>query len=297
MSHGFAAFNAAAQQIVGTEATVLNLIASGSTIDMEAAHAAAVTAANVAGFNQLNRWEWFFGFNSFPPHTNRGGQRIEHMQIACPGLTHAAVGSRAVIVPVPVANVEPGDTLFYQIGSVGVTRAAQFNWDLPDAAIPNTMTSILYTRSQTPVPYRIIGPRVVGSLPGTWGMQTFREDASLAFDSRAPVLPVRYAFILTQAQMDDILDNEAAVTVTLPEPMPDCWVGAPFFSPFYFNFYERSSSINRYEVRVIALRQASSTTLTFSCEKLNNFDTPGDSGTASRIYTHDAVFYVARNIS
>lgn len=109
-------------------------------------------------------------------------------------------------------------------------------------------------------------------------------------------MPIRYAFVFTKAQMDDVIENNAVVTITLPEAMPDAWISAPFFSAYRLVWRRKLNGQERYRCFYVGLRQTSETTLQFS--RFNHgSDVGSQDPNLGRTYTHDAIFYVARNIT
>lgn len=99
------------------------------------------------------------------------------------------------------------------------------------------------------------------AVAGAMGMQLRNASNQITFDSRQDLLAIEYTRIITAAEMADVLDSNATLTITLPRSLPGCYIHSPIWKSF-----RRVSAIlsDRTDVYLPLLRQASATTLTVS---------------------------------
>lgn len=196
-----------------------------------------------------------------------------------------------LIKPVIPANASPQDTVFYQIGStwcllsVEVVTALDPGFGIPEASIGVTVLPGL--------PFKVAGPITAAEASTGWGMQVFDEAGALLFDAGAEFLAIRYAFIVPQAVIDDILANGTEVDVPLPEAMPDCWIACPIWSSREYAYNRTGSGPTYYYFRrFVEFAQVDASTIRLRRNQTEeSFSTPRVTWT----YSHDAIFYLARN--
>lgn len=302
MSYGIRLINNQGAIALDQDAAVLHTLASGSTIPFSSAYATAANAAAAAAANDArNVWRWVNQRRGVIRSDDRvSNGPLCHPHIVAGGLSHTLVGSRAVIHPTGMPATDAETLFFYQLGTRKMFSSVQYLWDFPDPSLPSGMMPIIQLDTVDPLAYR--AARTVPVVPagaGTYGLRINDAAGRVVFDSRAPFTPIRFAFILTQAQMDMLLTvgQPKTLDVTLPEAMPDAWIGSPFYFPHCYLFSRIVSGNYRYLQHHISVRQLSSTVIRFEFEP-GTFEVELGSAASGLqwIYTHDAIFYVGRNV-
>lgn len=197
-----------------------------------------------------------------------------------------------MIKPVIPANASPQDTVFYQLGTTWCVYAIEVVTSLdPGFGIPEACMGVTTIPD---LPFKVVGPITDAEASTGWGMQIFGDAGELLFDSNCEFLAIRYSFIVPQAVIDDILANGTSVDVTLPEAMPDCWIACPIWSHQEYGLDRVAAGPTYYYLRrYVEFSQVDASTI-----RLRRRQTEEAWGTprTTFAYSHDAIFYVARNI-
>src|SRR5690606_12000828 len=196
-----------------------------------------------------------------------------------------------LVRPVIPANASPRDTTFYQLGtswcllSVEVVTALDPGFGIPEASIGVTLLP--------GVPFKVAGPITEAEASTGWGMQVFDDEGALLFDSNLEFLAIRYAFIVPKAVIDDSLAHRTEGGVTQPEALPECWIACPVWSNREYAYNRTGAGQTYYYYRrYVEFAQIDATTIRL---RRNQTEESSSSPRVTWAYSHDAIFYLARN--
>jgi len=187
------------------------------------------------------------------------------------------------------ANGSDADTVFYQI-SEAKKVSASLEAVFEDPGYPQTGCVGFINRAN--VPFKVAGPITALDSQGGYGLRTFNEVGDVMFDSNAGFLAIRYAFILSKATMDSLLVTDTPLDVTLPEAMANCWIAAPIYAPYDYSFVTYAGSDILSRRAYIEFWQHDATTIRFQRWSATSLTSSTPTYYA---YSHDAIFYVARD--
>lgn len=172
---------------------------------------------------------------------------------------------------------------FYQPGSIGLTMSTA-HYIGPEYTLDATPATGLYFMNhadQNAALNYLVADTEIGPVSGNYGMQVRDGTGAVTFDSRADLFSILDTVKIDQATVADILFNDAQVDVTMPEPLPGCYISCPYFAAFRLtsSIYER-----------VRIRQITASTLRLDrAEQV--FGQSGQSGN----YTHDIFIFIARD--
>jgi hypothetical protein len=185
----------------------------------------------------------------------------------------------------PTPLVPETSTYFYQVGSAGLLRHSEHVVDPSKITTTNGqygLFSMAVTFNNTPLPFIRVDRGTFSGMSGTHGMKIVNENNVTTFDSRADFLTVSEVLFVPKATIQNILENNAVVDLSLRTPVPNCYISSPNHTSFL-----RPQDLNYRHVRI---RQLNDNTLRLSREAIG----PNLNSVLLSIY-NDTVIVVARN--
>lgn len=144
---------------------------------------------------------------------------------------------------------------FYKVHQHGIFGSQQFWHDYPDVTHQKQgMLPMVWVEGNNSIPYCMTSTRIP-AVSGGYGMRVFDESGGVILDTRGRSMSIRLVAMLKQSAINDILNNNASRTITLPESMPQAWVAAPALAS-----YRRTPNTDYY----IKIKQTSNTTITIN---------------------------------
>jgi hypothetical protein len=190
--------------------------------------------------------------------------------------------SNATKYPTPL--VDESSLYFYQVGSTGLLHHSEHTLRAPWAT-DYGMFAVCLPADNTPLPYLRVDATPDTGLTGAYGMQLRDAAGNVTFDSRADFLSVSEVLFVPKATMQDILDNNTVVDLTLRTDVPDCYISTPNHTSF---FLEITTGLYRH----VKITQIADDTLRLS----RHLHGPGFNNTSTTIgINNDLVIVVARN--
>lgn len=274
MAYGFEVYNAQGEEVMEYQNT-LYITSSGTTIkDSEyatQANADADAKGVGTGFGQrrgLVGWD--------PPlHGN-----IPERQYVTTGGRCAVIDNRGILLPEFILNA--GDMVFYRADHNPLIHSTTFLWDLPGTS--NGGYARCMTANGNKNDFLIASAQQPSGLSGNYGMQVFKGNGDVAFDSRADNLSIFQVIHITKSQVENILHNDDTINVSLNKSAPSCYIGIPFFSAFaVYNSPD--------EDRFVRVYQTSNTNIRIDQRSYNR----GGFDPNARAFEQDMFIFVARN--
>lgn len=121
------------------------------------------------------------------------------------------------------------DLVFWEVPAVGIVHAINFWIDPPDVALAGRKICAIVpgSKAYTGLPKYVVATDDADvDLSQSYGMQIFDENAQTIYDSRGNNVVVRDFRVFSQAEVTDVLTNDASYTFT-PRAAP---VGGPMVS-------------------------------------------------------------------
>lgn len=187
-------------------------------------------------------------------------------------------GSRIMLHPALVASAS--DLIFVRPQAAGFWRFVTFNFD--GALTLQTPTgSFAEVFADQDLEYMVASPDEDGPAPsGTHGIQLKDPSGKVTFDSRYPQVAIVHTVVVPKSILEEILlSTRSSYDITLPKPVPNCWVSCPY----HCSFAQTSGGTN-----FVKVHQLNSTTIRLS--KQGN-----GTGTAyAKFFTQDLILFFAR---
>lgn len=178
--------------------------------------------------------------------------------------------------------------VFYQVGNVGLLHHSEHTISPPwntNQTPEYGMFSMCLPNDNTPLPYFIADAIPQTGLSGNYGMQIKDAQSEILFDSRADFVSISEVLYVPKSAIQNILNNDASIDLSLRTSVPDCYICAPNHT----SFRRESGSSARY--RHVRIRQTSPTTLRLTRRR----PPPSQIVNASLGVNNDLVIIVARN--
>jgi hypothetical protein len=185
----------------------------------------------------------------------------------------------------PTPLVPETSTYFYQVGSAGLLRHSEHVIDPAKFTTSNGqygLFALIVPFVNTPLPFIRVDRGIFSGMSGTHGMKIVNENNVTTFDSRADFLTVSEVLFVPKATIQNILENNAVVDLSLRTSVPNCYISSPNHTSFL-----RPQNLNYRHVRI---RQLNDNTLRLSREAIG----PNLNSVLLSIY-NDTVIVVARN--
>ncbi|MBN8291017.1 hypothetical protein JI664_03475 [Rhodobacter sp. NTK016B] len=300
MAYGIELTNSAGVPVFDQASRCLRVVASGATIDADAAAEAAFQEYQALPSPKRLHQLSFGQARSFEgpgatamPHS---GFALQLMGTGYPGFPEAKVYAVR-----PVFDAAGGGfSAFYRWTAQPINRAIETEINVP--GVPGGTFCLVNGVRQ----YRILAPiPTPGGYASDYGMQIRDASGAVIFDSRDTFLAVRFAFIVPKAVADDVLYNGATRDVTLPEPMPNSWVSVPILSCFNVVFLGRrfagsgTRRIDTWRMDRVELQQIDASTIRVSRNTgaAVEYENPASQNPQPYYsYSHDIIAYLARNV-
>lgn len=117
------------------------------------------------------------------------------------------------------------DLVFWEMPTSGIVHAINYWIDPPDASYSRKVAAIC-PQSGEDVQYCIASRNGTVDLSQSYGIQTFAASGNVLYDSRADNVIVRDFRVFSQAEVQDVLENDSVITFT-PRVAP---LGSPMVS-------------------------------------------------------------------
>lgn len=177
------------------------------------------------------------------------------------------------------------DMVFVDISTKGLVASLHNTYDFSDG---NGRHSVHYLFTEDGTAPNYTRARAVVDNSGvteTHGMQLFDASGNVIFDSRVDLFTIFDSFFVSQADVQDVLENDATYTYTLSKSASGAKVCAPFFGPFWQD--KRTFSDYTYACR---LKQTAADTITLDRVQ----EVGGRSYSADYAFYHSFSFFVGR---
>lgn len=112
---------------------------------------------------------------------------------------------------------------FVSIPPQGILHMCMVEWDLPQINLGAALL-VATGRFASPLTYRIFSKNIP-STSGTYGMQLFDASGNVTFDSRPKILGLEF-FRISSSQVQQVLNNNATIDLTLSKPNPNAFVSS-----------------------------------------------------------------------
>jgi hypothetical protein len=299
MAYGIELLNTDGVPVFDTNHQTLRQVASGTTVSYSSA-LSEVEEQYMAIPTHYKRISGLRSqFNSWAPE----------LHIAGPGLQLIDAGflpppnqqfRHYIVAPQFAPGTNGGWSAFYQFNGTPIWFSVEVEFDSEPQLFPQGTFPVVNSQR----PYRLTAPiPTPGGYVETYGMQVFNAAGDVVFDSRDTFLAVRFAFIVPQAVVENVLFNGATKTVTLPEAMPNCWISIPRLHCPNRIFISQNTipplGINTvYRYDRVQIEQVSATQLLVSRRIGEEFQEtrPMNTPPYTYSYVHDIVVYLARNV-
>lgn len=187
-------------------------------------------------------------------------------------------GSRIMLHPALIASAT--DLIFVRPQSTGFWRFVTFNFD--GSRTTQTPTgSFAEVFADQALEYLVASPDEDGPAPsGTHGIQLKDPSGKVTFDSRYPQVAIVHTVVVPKSILEEILlSTRSSYDITLPKPVPNCWVSCPY----HCSFAQTSGGTN-----FVKVHQLNNTTIRLS--KQGN----GTGTTYAKFFTQDLILFFAR---
>lgn len=136
--------------------------------------------------------------------------------------------------------------------------------------------------------FKVASTDLPSNPPGNYGMQIRKKNGDVAFDSRVKQISIAGHFYVPQADIKDVLDNNAVKTYTIQNNVANAYISMPNWTSFAF-----TGSGGSYVPRIRQTADNKFTVDRFTVAGLrpSGYPTPDFSA-----YFHDATVLVAQNI-
>ena len=175
---------------------------------------------------------------------------------------------------------------FYQVGTTGFTANVQGVLK----ATSFFQTGIVhYGRCENPagLPYIVAAESPLSDPVGNHGCQIRDEGNEIVFDSRYELFSVFDTIKISKATFDSVILNGQTINIPMPKAVPGVYVACPYYCSF-----KRYVLAGRTTDRRARIWQSGPQTLTISPIDVDL--QPAPQGLVERIYTHDAIIFLAR---
>ncbi|WP_417257344.1 hypothetical protein [Celeribacter sp.] len=189
---------------------------------------------------------------------------------------------------------------FYQTyGHANITLSMETVWELDNIATGSLPH--VWTVGNVSVPYMLVTPfspdvMVEEQAGENYGMRILNGDGDVVYDSRYQAPPIAMTILLDQDTIEDIMDNNTHVDVTLPESMPNCWIAAPALHTYRDDWY-RTGGHWYWRRRTLSIGQINNTTIRISRNSVVVKTTNNNPRNNTDYIQNDVMIFVSRDIS
>lgn len=130
----------------------------------------------------------------------------------------------------PRPLVSTTSTYFYQVGSAGLLHHSEHVVDPQYWSTTNSeygMFSLVVPGNNTPLPYIRVDQGNFSGLSGNYGLTVSNGSGDVVFDSRADFVTLSEVLFVPKATIQNILENNATVDLSLRTPAPNCYISSP----------------------------------------------------------------------
>lgn len=273
MAYGLNLFNSKGERVVEFKST-LYALASGNSKPHDTMISDANAIATAAGYPTSQRRLYFVSSYGFLPESD--------IQFAEQNAWAASIDGFRVLGP--QSNLTVGDTVFYRVDSVGLTGQLQVFCDFGGSYPLDKGVGIVRTENNAAIPYVQVSTVAPSASGENYGLLVRDDAGTVTFDSRKPLFSVFHAEVIPSTLFDDVLQNNATRTLTLPKSVAGAYISMPAFT----NFLAISPGGNT--IDCVMVKQTNATTLTFTKKRVYGTD---DTGTV-RLWTQDTPLFVGR---
>jgi len=124
------------------------------------------------------------------------------------------------------------DLAFYRIADKAITSSYTIWSEFPEINDTGSVPMV-GTEDGSQLDYKIASMDLSGHSPTEdYGLLMKDAAGNITFDSRVPTIQIVKTQVISEAQINDILLNNAVVDITLPYAVPDPWICAPYHVSF-----------------------------------------------------------------
>ena len=132
----------------------------------------------------------------------------------------------------PSPLVDPSSLYFYQVGTIGLAHHSEHTIS-PPWAPPHGMFAVCLPVENVPLPFLRVDTLPLSNLMGDYGMQIRNATGDVVFDTRSDFLSISEVLFVPKATIQDIIDNDAVVNLTLRTAVPGAYIAAPNHTSFF----------------------------------------------------------------
>jgi len=154
--------------------------------------------------------------------------------------TSEAVGSTSILTP--QFYDDKSDLVFFRL-TQPICYQAHYYHEYPDLAETGSFT-VVATSNNSAVDYAVCSTTPPAGAPSsTKGLQLRLDDGSntVTYDSRYPTLKILHTFLISEADMFDIVENNTVKDYTIPS-IADPWICCPYWMSFRSNGFSTSNA-------------------------------------------------------
>lgn len=185
----------------------------------------------------------------------------------------------------PRPLVSRTSTYFYQVGTTGLLHHSEHVIDPEYWSTTNSeygMFSLIVPANNTPLQYIRVDQGNFSGFSENYGLTVRDELGDIVFDSRANFLSLSEVLFVPKATMQNILENNATVDLSLRTPVPNCYISSPNHTSFL-----RPTNLN---MRHVKISQPNQSTIRLTREAIG----PNLNSVLLSVY-NDTVIIVARD--
>ena len=134
------------------------------------------------------------------------------------------------------------DIAFYEIGTSGIYWSMQYGIET-DTTSGSQMT--VCVSGNVALNWKVASITPPSATVGNYGIQLRNESDNVVFDSRRKHLPISSHIYISRSDILSVLDNNAVIDYSLPEPVPNALI-----SMSYWAHFKKVSTFSHYFVKV-----------------------------------------------
>ena len=132
----------------------------------------------------------------------------------------------------PTPLVDLSSLYFYQVGTIGLAHHSEHTLS-PPWATPHGMFAVCLPANNVTLPFLRVDAGPVAGLIGNYGLRINDAGGDAVFDSRSQFLSISEVLFVPKATIQNILDNNVIVDLSLRTPVSGAYIAAPNHTSFF----------------------------------------------------------------